>query len=121
MKKYTLYLIALCFINQVMAGEADVIKVDISNKGDNRYTFNVTLLHADSGWDHYANKWEIQREDGSIIAVRKLLHPHVNEQPFTRSLSRVKIPADVKVVTICAHDLVHKYGGKTITVELPEK
>ena len=45
--------------------------------------------------------------------------PHVNEQPFTRSLSNVVIPVGVKTVIIRAHDSVHEYGGKVITLELP--
>jgi hypothetical protein len=43
----------------------------------------------------------------------------VDEQPFTRSLSGVRISATVSEVTVRAHDSVHAYGGKTVTVELP--
>jgi len=57
--------------------------------------------------------------DGKVLATRSLAHPHVNEQPFTRSLSGVKIPKGIKVVTIRAYDLVHKFGGKTMQVKLP--
>ena len=44
---------------------------------------------------------------------------HVEEQPFTRSLSGVKIPDGITKVTVRAHDLVHEYGGKVVTVTLP--
>lgn len=54
--------------------------------------FDVTLLHDDTGWDHYADGWEILDADGNSIGFRKLHHPHVNEQPFTRSLSGVDLP-----------------------------
>ena len=47
---------------------------------------------ADSGWDHYANRWEVLEPEGQVIATRTLLHPHVDEQPFTRSLSGIHIP-----------------------------
>ncbi len=57
--------------------------------------------------------------DGTVLGTRKLLHPHVDEQPFTRSLSGVAIPDDVAEVTIRAHDNVHGYGGQELTVPVP--
>ena len=101
------------------AGEADVIKVEVKRIQENTYYFDVTVSHGDTGWDHYADKWDILSPDGTILGTRVLLHPHVNEQPFTRSLSNVSIPGHIKKVTIRAHDLIHKYGGKKVTVELP--
>jgi hypothetical protein len=59
--------------------------------------------------------------DGEVMAVRELAHPHVNEQPFTRSLGAVAIPDDVGSVTIRARDSVHGYGGREITIELPRR
>jgi hypothetical protein len=58
--------------------------------------------------------------DGSVLGTRTLYHPHVEEQPFTRSLSGVKIPAGIDKVTVRAHDSVHGYGGKTAIVDLPK-
>lgn len=100
------------------AGEADVIKADAQRGADGRWHFDVTVRHADSGWDHYADKWDVVGPDGRVIATRKLLHPHEDEQPFTRSLSGVVIPDAVSVVTIRAHDSVHGYGGRTVDVRL---
>ena len=100
-----------------VAGEADVLKVNY-NKTGNTYRFDVTVLHADAGWDHYANKWDVVTENGEILATRTLYHPHDNEQPFTRSISGVNIPENIKKVTLRAHDSVHGYGGKTVPVEL---
>ncbi|MEZ4559951.1 MAG: hypothetical protein R2854_26500 [Caldilineaceae bacterium] len=51
---------------------------------------------------------------------RVLLHPHVNEQPFTRSLGNVVIPADVDTVVVRAHTLVAGYGPVTVTVPLTQ-
>ena len=102
------------------AGEADVIEVDIKKTSENTYFFKVTVRHADEGWDHYANKWDVVAPDGSVLGTRTLYHPHVDEQPFTRSLSDVKIPEPVSEVTVGAHDSVHEYGGKTVTVAVPK-
>lgn len=115
---YTLFLI-LAFSSQSLADQADVTAVSIIPENERTYTFEVTVAHSDEGWDHYADSWEIRDENGIIYGTRILHHPHVSEQPFTRRLSHVKIPQDVSTVTVRAHDSIHLYGGKTITVELP--
>ena len=101
------------------AGEADVIKVDVKRTGGDTYFFKVTVRHEDEGWDHYANKWDVAAPDGTILGARTLYHPHVDEQPFTRSLSDVKISESITEVTIRAHDSVHEYGGETMSVAIP--
>ena len=109
----------LILTTAVWAGEADVVEVDIKKTGDGAYFFKVTVKHADEGWDHYANKWDVVAPDGSVLGTRTLYHPHVDEQPFTRSLSDVKIPESITEVTVRAHDLVHEYGGETVKVAVP--
>jgi len=100
------------------AGEADVVAAEAVREGAGVYRFNVTVTHADAGWDHYANKWDAVAPDGSVLGTRELLHPHENEQPFTRSLGGVAIPDSVDRVTLRAHDSVHGYGGREITIRL---
>ena len=80
---------------------------------------SATVEHADEGWDHYADRWEVLAPDGTILATRELLHPHVEEQPFTRSLAGVVIPDGIEEVIIRAHDNVHGYGGAEVTVAVP--
>ena len=101
-----------------LAGEVDVTDVKVRKTGDNTYRFDVTLLHADTGWDHYANKWEVVAPDGTVLGTRVLAHPHVEEQPFTRSLGGVKIPDGINQVIIRGGDSVHDLGGKEMTVAL---
>lgn len=100
------------------AGTVDVEKVTVRKNSDGTYNFDVTVRHADTGWEHYANRWDVVGPDGTVLGTRVLLHPHVDEQPFTRSLGGVTIPEGVKSVVIRAHDSVHKLGGKEMTVEL---
>ena len=112
---------ALLFPVLADAGEADVVAAKAIKTGENTYRFDVTVAHKDTGWDHYANVWQVIGLDGAILGERVLAHPHVNEQPFTRSLSGVTIPADIKGVTVRAGDLVHAFGGAALTIELPVK
>ena len=114
----TFFTLIFCFSSAAIAGEADVIAVKVKQTNKQSYRFDVTVRHADQGWDHYADGWEVSAPDGSTLGQRVLAHPHVNEQPFTRSLSGVKIPVEIQQVTIRAHDSVHAFGGETMTVGL---
>jgi len=100
------------------AGESDVVDVTIESLGGGKFRINATLLHDDTGWDHYADRWDVLDEAGQVLGVRELAHPHVNEQPFTRSVS-VSIPESVKTITIQSNDSVHGGGGKTFSVDVP--
>jgi hypothetical protein len=101
------------------SGEADVTNIEVRKTASGIFHFDVTVRHDDSGWDHYADKWDVLAPDGTVLGTRTLYHPHVDEQPFTRSLSGVEIAGTISEVTVRAHDSVHAYGGKTITVVLP--
>ncbi len=113
------FLVAVMSPLIAQAGEADVLNVEVKRMNGQLYQFEVTVSHADEGWEHYADKWDVVSPDGSILGTRTLFHPHENEQPFTRNLAGVKVPETVAEVTVRAHDLVHGYGGKTLTVALP--
>lgn len=82
------------------------------------WSFDVTLSHGDTGWDDYADGWRVLDTDGNELGMRVLHHPHVNEQPFTRSLSGVTIPAGVSKVAIQARDSVGGWSEQTVTVSL---
>ncbi|WP_033067280.1 hypothetical protein [Thalassospira australica] len=110
---------AFVWSSTISAEEADVVGAKATKSSDDTYRFDVTVAHDDTGWDHYANVWEVVGPEGSVLGRRVLAHPHVNEQPFTRSLSGVAIPSDVSRVTIRAGDLVHAFGGKEVMIDLP--
>jgi hypothetical protein len=115
-----LLILLIFFLSEsAFAGEADVVDVTIQRQADGTYTFSVTVRHADEGWKHYADRWEVMTLDGSVLGSRELLHPHVGEQPFTRSLAGVKIPEVNEKVIVRARDSVHNYGGKEMEVKLP--
>src|SRR5690554_5652564 len=106
----------LASLTQVFAGEADVVSVDAKPQGGGLWRFSVTVLHANEGWDHYADRWSVVGPDGAVYGERVLLHPHENEQPFTRSMPDIRIPDNIATVLVRAHDSVHEYGGEEIIV-----
>ncbi|GLQ07067.1 hypothetical protein [Sneathiella chinensis] len=101
-----------------MAGFADVMDVKIVKTGADLYRITVTVTHEDEGWDHYADRWDVLDEDGNLLGSRVLMHPHVEEQPFTRSLL-LALPMGVKRVVIRAHDKIHGLGGLEKSVDVP--
>ena len=120
----TLVIVALgClgFAGTGHAGEASVLDVQVRANEDGTYAFTATVSHRDEGWAHYADKWEVLSPTGDILGTRILYHPHVDEQPFTRSLGRVEIPIGITSVTVRAYDNVHKAGTRTFTVDLPPR
>ncbi len=118
MIKRLIIIISLFSAPLLYAGEADVIKVIFSRSFRTVFNFKVTVRHGDSGWKHYADAWEVLDMRGNLLAKRVLYHPHVDEQPFTRSLKDVKIPGSIKRVMIRAHCSVHEYGGKFVIVDI---
>lgn len=118
MKSILAIFLSLFITSGIFADQPEVLNVTMKSQGNNQYQFDVTLQHSDSGWEHYADKWEILDTEGNILATRVLYHPHVNEQPFTRSLSTT-LPDNQKNVVIRGHDKVHKYGAEVIKELVP--
>ena len=107
------------------AANADVTFVRAIQAADGSWTFHVTVSHPDTGWDDYADGWDILTLNGTQLKIqesdvftRLLAHPHENEQPFTRSQSGIIIPEDVTQVIVRAHDIVDGFGGKEIMIDL---
>lgn len=116
MKRFYFICLFFLFTTSAIAGPAEVVDVQAQKSGGT-WRFDVTLKHADTGWDHYADGWGVYLPDGTELGYRVLAHPHVEEQPFTRSLSGVKIPEGTTSIVIRPRDSVHGVG-EDYTVEI---
>jgi hypothetical protein len=103
------------------AGEANVLDVTLEREPGGTWRVSATVQHADEGWEHYANRWDVLAPDGTVLGTRELAHPHVDEQPFTRSLTGVAIPEEVDRITVRAHDSVHGFGGAEASAAVPDR
>ncbi|RDC75280.1 hypothetical protein DLJ49_00560 [Rhodovulum sp. 12E13] len=75
----------------LLADPAEIVAAS-AERGPQGWTVSVTLRHGDSGWDDYADGWRVVSDGGEVLGTRELLHPHVDEQPFTRRLSGLDLP-----------------------------
>lgn len=97
----------------------DVLKVSIRKAASGVFRLDVTISSPDTGWKKYANAFRVKTSDGQVLGTRVLYHPHVDEQPFTRSLGRVKIKPGIREVIVDARDSVKGWGGKSMRVVVP--
>ena len=96
----------------------DIVQASALQSAANYWQIDVTLTHPDSGWDHFASAWEVLAPDGSSLGLRELAHPHVEEQPFTRSLAGIAIPADLEFVLIRARCNLGGWGMEKYRIDL---
>jgi hypothetical protein len=106
------------FSTTLSAGEALIEGVKAQCNQKRICKFDVTIRHADEGWSHFANGWLIFTPAGEVLGHRALAHPHVDEQPFTRSIRNVKIPPGIDTVILRANDSVHGESERKYVMKL---
>lgn len=110
----------LLLTGMAAADSPQVVAASATQDGDGSWTISVSIQHPDTGWDHFANGWQVLTPDGTVIGYRALAHPHVDEQPFTRSLSGVQIPGDVRAVLIQPRCTMDGWAATPTTLVLPK-
>ena len=108
--KRLLATLLLVLATPTLADDATIEDATARASGDT-WTFSVTLRHGDTGWEDYADGWRVVAEDGTELGMRVLFHPHVEEQPFTRSLGGVVIPDGTSTVYIEARTNADGWGA----------
>jgi hypothetical protein len=97
----------------------DVVDVKVQARASSRFDFDITLSSPYDTPQRYADAFKVMGPKGEQYGERVLLHDHQTEQPFTRDLHGVPIPAGVRTVTVQGRDQKYGYGGKTMQVTLP--
>jgi hypothetical protein len=99
----------------------DILKVAVVARAQDVFDFDATISSPYDTAKRYADAFRVIGQDGKVFGERILFHDHADEQPFTRDLHGIKIPAGVKRVVIQGRDQKFGYGGKTIEVTLPTR
>lgn len=97
----------------------DVADVKVKAAAGDTFDFDVTVSSPYDTPSRYADAFHVVTLAGQVLGERKLLHDHQSEQPFTRELYGVRIPAAFKEVVVQARDQKNGYGGKSARVRLP--
>jgi hypothetical protein len=96
-----------------------LLAAKVQPRGANKFDFDVTVSAPYDTPQRYADAFRVMSKDGTVYGERVLLHDHATEQPFTRDLYGVVVPAGVRSVVVQARDLKNGWGGKTVEVSLP--
>lgn len=99
-------------------GCANVIFAEVVTTGSS-YRVTATVSSPDTGWEKYADRWVVRIPSGFVLQSRELEHPHLTEQPFTRTLTGVRIPEGEEVVEVAARDSVEGFCGKIVILDVP--
>ncbi len=118
MARFTTLITSLALSSPAFADDATIEAAE-ARAGGGGWTISVTLRHGDTGWDDYADGWRVVTEKGEVLGTRTLYHPHVEEQPFTRSLSGVAIPEGTTRVFIEASTNADGWGAARLPLDLP--
>lgn len=115
--------LAALLINPAQAEQKfpDVVSVQVHPRPNDRFDFDVTISSPYDTPARYADGIRALDEHGTVLGTRKLWHDHADEQPFTRDMYGVDIPAEVHRVIIQARDQQNGWGGSTVTVPLPNR
>jgi hypothetical protein len=108
---------ALVLATAAAADPPEIVDVTAEKTGMS-WRVEVTLRHPDTGWDHYADGWEVRDADGNRLGYRELHHPHVEEQPFTRALVNLDLPDGTREIFIRARCSVDGWSGDEMRIEL---
>jgi hypothetical protein len=106
---------ALLLATAAAADPPEIVEAAAKKTGMS-WRVDVTLRHPDTGWDHYADGWEVRDADGNRLGYRVLHHPHVDEQPFTRALTGLDLPDGTREIFIRAHCSVDEWSEDEVRI-----
>jgi hypothetical protein len=98
---------------------AHVLATTFERTAKGTYTVSATIRHNDTGWDNYADAFEVKGNPVQNNPVQNglcvLTHPHETEQPFTHSQSDVIAQG---IIWVKAKGNVEGSGGSKIYLDL---
>jgi hypothetical protein len=107
--------------NKLVQKYPDVISAKVRHDSGDIFDFDVTVSSPYDTPQRYADAFRVMDRNGQVFGVRKLVHDHEDEQPFTRDLYGVTIPKGVRIVIVQARDQKYGYGGEKVEVQLPDR
>ena len=101
---------------------------EVEKRDDKRWTVQVSREDLDrvytrdrkfnSPYRHWVDHWVVLGPKGEKIHRRDIEGPHPGGWPFKLLERGIRVPLGVTKLTFKAHDPIHGYGSKTVTVDL---
>jgi hypothetical protein len=111
-----------------VSADAHVTNVYAREEKDGTWTFHVSVQHPDKSFSDFADGWDLVTSSGAVLKrdpaqrfTKTLRQPHIEEQPFTRTVKGLRIPEGVEVLTVRAHDSLGGFGGREVLVKLSRR
>lgn len=101
------------------SAEAPMLLEATATPGGGGWTISVTLMHADTGWDHYASGVKVLAPDGSPLAEIDIPHPHDAGVPFTETVAGVAVPPGAHHVLLRLRCTLDGWEARSHRLDLP--
>ncbi|WP_418276847.1 hypothetical protein ACNHYB_02770 [Isoptericola jiangsuensis] len=98
----------------------DVLDAVVTCEGET-CDVEVTISSPYDTAQRYADGWRVSTPDGEVLGEHTLTHDHASEQPFTRTQRGLEIPDDVGSIVVQGRDQEFGFGGRTVTVPVPDR
>jgi hypothetical protein len=99
----------------------DVVAGRLVPSGAGRYDVTVSLSSPYDTRFRFADGWRVLTSRGDFLGERWFHRHHAFEQPWTRTLRGIRIPADVDEVVLEGHDVMYGYGGGAYFLRVPPR
>ncbi|GAC1655093.1 MAG: hypothetical protein NVS4B8_30260 [Herpetosiphon sp.] len=99
----------------------DILAATLTRSGAGTYELAVTIASSYDTAQRYADGWRVLGPDRQLLGEHSLTHDHATEQPFTRTQSGLMLPPTITTITIEGRDKSNGYGGKTVTIAVPQR
>jgi hypothetical protein len=97
----------------------DVLQARLVSVGRHRYDLTVTISSPYDTRFRFADGWRILTSRGDWLGERHFRADHADEQPWTRTLRRIRIPPGVQQVVVEGRDLRYGWGGAAFFLRVP--
>ncbi|MBI5105455.1 MAG: hypothetical protein HZB46_10840 [Solirubrobacterales bacterium] len=98
-----------------------MLGVRVIDVGGGRFDVRVVVSSPYDSRFRFADGWRVLTSDGDLLGERRFRRHHALEQPWTRTLRRVRIPPEVRRILVEGHDVANGYGGGVSFVAVPNR
>ena len=112
------YSLAAALVAMPLVADEPRIRDATACKSGMSWRVDVTLEHPDSGWDHYADGWEVLDADGNRLGYRGCITRMSTSSPLPARSPISTCPTARAKIHIRAHCSVDGWGEETFRIDI---